>query len=129
MTDPIADMLTRIRNASLVKKDKVVIPFSKLKFEIAKVLLAHNYIASINKKGRKVKKFLELGLSYENSAPRIQGLRRISRPGQRAYAKSTDLKSVKSGFGIAVISTPKGILTDKEARKSKVGGEILCEVW
>jgi len=122
-------MLTRIRNANLVKKDKVLIPFSKIKFEIAKVFLTNSLIASANKRGRKIKKFLEVGLIYENGMPKINGLKRVSRPGQRIYVKSAAIRKVRSGFGLSVISTPKGLMTNKEARKNKLGGEVICEVW
>lgn len=135
--DPIADMLTTIRNAVLVKKEKVDIPFSKIKFEISKILEKHGFFEKVEKKKKKVKKgktppkpFIEITLKYdENKVPAISGLKRISKPGQRIYIPYKDLKKVKGGFGIAILSTSKGLMTDKEAKKRKVGGELICEVW
>lgn len=137
MTDPISDMLTRIRNASLARKDTAAIPFSALKFEIAKILKRENYIEDFTKKSRGALKFLDLRLKYEEKetptpytrTPVIDGIRRISRPGRRIYVSTKDIKPVKNGYGIAIISTPKGLMTGKEARKLKVGGEALLEIW
>ena len=128
--DPIADMLTVIRNAQAVKKDTVVVPFSNLKYEIARILEKNGFVDKVAKEGRKTKRAIMITLKYgEAKEPAISGLKRISKPGQRIYKKFKELKSVKSGFGIAIISTSKGLMTDKEARKQKLGGEIICEVW
>lgn len=129
MTDPISDMLTRIRNASIVKKDKVLVPYSKIKFEIAKTLLEKGFIGNLDKRGRKIKKFLEIGLLKENNEMNFFGIKRISKPGRRIYVKSSEIKLVKSGKGISIISTPSGIMSSFEARKRKLGGEVICEVW
>lgn len=139
MTDPITDMFNRIRNAQAVFHQTVDIPFSKLKYEIAKILEKEKFIEKIEKKGRLAQKTLKINLKYQKDTlvgsgsqklrPVISGLKRISKPGQRIYFKSRDIRSVMQGYGIAIISTSKGLMTDKEARKKKLGGEILCEVW
>jgi small subunit ribosomal protein S8 len=130
MSDQIADMLTIIRNALAVKKPFAVVPFSKLKMELAKILLKNGFVEKVDTEGRKVKKEIKIYLKYnEDKTPAISGLKRISKPGQRIYKKYKELKPVKFGYGIAVISTSKGLLTDKEARKQKLGGEVICEVW
>jgi small subunit ribosomal protein S8 len=130
MSDQIADMLTIIRNALAVKKPFAVVPFSKLKMELAKLLLKNGFVEKVDTEGRKVKKEIKIYLKYnEDKTPAISGLKRISKPGQRIYKKYRELKPVKFGYGIAVISTSKGLLTDKEARKQKLGGEVICEVW
>jgi small subunit ribosomal protein S8 len=134
--DPISDMLTAIKNAIAVKKGTVDIPFSKIKFEIAKILEKEGFIERVEKKKKKIKKgrmkpkpFLEIHLKYENKTPAISGLKIISKPGQRIYLPYKRIKKVKGGYGIAIISTSKGIMTDKEARKQKIGGEVICEIW
>ena len=130
MTDPIADMLNRIRNAQAVLKATVDIPFSDLKYGIAKILEKKGFVAKIEKKGKKTRRTIEITLKYDANQPVISGLKRISKPGQRIYKKAKEIKPVKGGYGVAVISTPKeGLVTDKEARKKKLGGEVICEVW
>lgn len=129
MTDPIADMLTRIRNAQMVGKTTVVIPFSQLLWNIARVLEEEGFIGAIDKRGRKIKRTIECELKYENGRPRIAGIKRISTPGRRVYKKSNELHRVREGYGTAVLSTPKGLLTSKAARKERVGGELLLEIW
>lgn len=129
VTDPIADMLTIIRNALSVKKEYVLIPFSNLKFEIAKILEKKGFIEKAEKKKLKKKKTIEIKLKYEDGIPAIAGLKRISKPGQRVYLSVKKIKKSKGGYGIFIVSTSKGIMTDREAKKLKVGGEILCEVW
>lgn len=129
MTDPIADMLIRIKNAQMAEHETVLVPFSKLKFEIAKILKRDGWISDFSKKGKKVKKFLEINLRYINGEPKVNDVKRISKPGRRVYIKASEIKSVRQGFGQALISTPQGILNEKEARAKKVGGEVLCEVW
>lgn len=131
MTDPIADMLTRIRNASRVKKPETVVPFSKLKFNIARILEREGYIEKVEERatGNLMKEFV-IYLKYGASKkPRISGIRRISKPGQRLYVRQDNIPVSRSGFGIAILSTSRGLMTDKEARNSGVGGEILCEVY
>jgi small subunit ribosomal protein S8 len=130
MTDPIADMLTRIRNAQAVKHPVVDIPFSSLKLKLAQILLREKFISDVKKIKVKGHKMIRVYLSYNHEGEgAISGLKRISKPGKRIYKKAKEIKPVKGGYGIAVISTSKGLLTDKEARKEKVGGEVLCEIW
>ena len=127
--DPIADMLTSIRNAQAVLKETVKIPFSKLKFELAKVLEKSGFVKKVEKKGRGIKKFIEIKLRYEDKVPVISGIKKISKPGQRIYSGAKELKAVRSGYGISIISTSKGLMTNKEARKQNIGGEVICQVW
>lgn len=130
MTDPIADMVTRIRNANMVKHESVEMPSSKMKIEIAKILKREGYIRDFryykfqNKFNLKI--FLKFG---EKSVRIISGLKRISKPGRRVYSSKEEIPKVLGGMGISILSTSKGILTDKEAKKVGIGGEILCEVW
>ncbi|BCV23131.1 30S ribosomal protein S8 [Moorella sp. Hama-1] len=130
MTDPIADFLTRIRNANMVYQEKVEVPASRVKRALAEILKTEGYIKSYeyvedNKQG-----ILRLYLKYgPNREKIITGLKRISRPGLRVYAKKGEVPRVLGGLGIAVISTSKGILTDKEARREGVGGEVICYIW
>jgi len=128
VTDPIADMLTRIRNANLIKQSSVLIPLSKLKVEILKVLYNEGYVGdyTINLETN----YIEVALKYTKDKQRvINGLKRISKPGLKVYASVNELPRVLGGLGIAIISTSKGILTDKQARDAKVGGEVLAYVW
>lgn len=129
MTDPIANALTQIRNAQAVGKQTVEIPFSRLTYGIAKILEQKGFVKSVELHGRKIRKNLLLALQYNDKAPAVSGVKRISKPGQRIYVGSKDLKRVKQGYGIAIISTSKGLMTDEEARKQRKGGEVLCEVW
>ncbi len=128
-TDPIADMLTRIRNAQAVKKEFIEVPFSGVKFKIARLLERKKAVDSVKLVKAKNYKIIKIFLKYENGKPAIEGLKRISKPGQRIYKKAKEIKKVKGGFGFAIISTPKGVLTDEEARREKVGGELICEIW
>ena len=128
MTDPIADMLTRIRNASLVKKKEVSIPFSKIKLAIAAILLREGYIAKVEEAKSKPA-FIILTLKYGDGFPAIQDLKRVSTPGSRRYVKKSEIKKILNGFGLAILSTPQGLLTDKEACKANVGGELICEIY
>ena len=131
MTDPIADMLTRIRNANTAKHDTVDVPSSKMKLAIAKILLDEGYIKSYelveNGKFNDIRITLKYGASKNEKI--ISGLQRISKPGLRVYATKEELPKVLGGLGVAIISTNKGVITDKEARKLGVGGEVLCFVW
>ena len=127
--DQISNMLTSIRNALAVKKSTVSIPFSNLKYEILKILQKQGFITEIEKKGRLPKKTIEVILKYQEGEPAISGLKRISKSGQRIYKGFKEIKIVRSGFGISIISTSKGLMTDKEARKQKLGGEVICEIW
>lgn len=129
--DPISDMLTSMRNAMHAKQKQVEIPYSKLKYEIAKVLMLEGYISNFQEavnEGSKKKIVIQLKYS-ENDKPVIFGLKRISKPSRRIYVKYNEIPKVIGGLGIAILSTPKGILTDREARNEQVGGELLCQVW
>ncbi len=129
MTDPIGDMIVRIKNASDSKKESVVFPYSQLKAAIMEVLFKEGYIKSFSKKGKKVQKFIDAVLVYEGGKPRINGVDRVSKASKRVYNKVSDIKKVKNGFGTLILSTPKGIMTDKMAREAKVGGEALFKIW
>lgn len=130
MTDPIADMLTRIRNANMVKHETVEVPASKLKVALAKVLKEEGYIADYEVKESGKFKVISITLKYDESGKSvITKLQRVSKPGLRSYSKSKNLQKVLGGMGIAIVSTPKGLLTDRKARKENVGGEVLCYVY
>ena len=129
MSDPISNMLTSIRNAQAVLRQTVNIPFSNLKYEIAKILQKHSFVEQIKKKGKKTKKFIKITLKYNDKTPAILGIKRVSKPGQRVYISAQKIRRVKEGYGIAIISTSQGLMTNQEARKNKLGGEIICEVW
>jgi len=129
MTDPIADMLSRLRNASAVHKTAVVMPYSKIKMEIARLLVRSGYLANAVKAGDERKPEITLTLKYEGREPVINHLRRVSTPGHRRYIKSDEIKRVLNGYGLSILSTPKGVLTDSEAKKAGVGGELLCEIY
>ncbi|MGI6005178.1 MAG: 30S ribosomal protein S8 [Christensenellales bacterium] len=129
-TDPIADMLTRIRNAMVAKHDKTTVPASKMKKAIAQILLEEGYIRNVEVKRDGAKESLVITLKYgPDRAGVITGLKRISRPGLRIYAGKDEMPKVLGGLGIAVISTSKGVMTDKNARKNGVGGEVLAYIW
>ena len=130
MTDPIADMLTRIRNANTAFHDSVTMPYSNLKSRIAEILKAEGYIKDWREEEAEVGKNLVIELKYTDDRERaISGVRRVSKPGLRVYAKSTNLPKVLGGLGVAILSTSYGLLTDKQATKKGVGGEVLAYVW
>ncbi len=130
MTDPISDMLTRIRNALMARKKTVVVPASRIKLEIARILKEEGYIEDYQYIDEKPQGKIEIVLKYdENKRPVIAGLRRVSKPGRRIYMGYRDLPKVLDGLGIAIVSTSQGIMTDYEARKRKIGGEVICEIW
>ncbi|MDO5732198.1 MAG: 30S ribosomal protein S8 [Eubacteriales bacterium] len=129
LTDPVADMLTRIRNASSAGHDAVDVPSSKLKKAITEILVNEGFIKSYHETNEGHYSTLHLVLKYHHKRPVIQGLKRISRSGLRVYAKSTELPSVLNGLGIAIVTTSEGVMTDKEARAKKLGGEVLAYVW
>ena len=129
-TDPIADMLTRIRNANIVSHETVEIPASKLKIELAKLLKSEGFIADYEVKEVGKFKILVVTLKYdENKKPVITKLQRVSKPGLRTYSKAQNLPKILGGMGVAIVSTSKGLLTDRKARKENVGGEILCYIY
>lgn len=130
MTDPLADMLTRIRNASTARQEKVDVPASRLKLEVARILKEEGYIKNykFTKDGKQG--VIRIFLKYEeNRRPVIEGLKRISRPGRRIYTEAEEIPKVLGGLGITILSTSKGVMTDQEARRLNVGGEVLCCVW
>jgi small subunit ribosomal protein S8 len=134
MLDPISDMLTRIRNAGLAGHADVLVPLSKVKLKIADIIKGKNFVAGVDEQEAEGRKQIRIALKYvvsENGrkSPYIQGLKRISREGQRIYAGKGKLPIVKNGYGFAIISTSKGLMTNDEARKEGVGGEIICEIW
>jgi small subunit ribosomal protein S8 len=129
MTDPISDMIIRIQNGGAAQKETVLIPYSKLKFEICTLLQNHGYLKSVTKKGKKVAKFVEVELIYDGRTPKIIGVKRVSKPSRRVYQQVSDIRKVKNGYGDSIISTPKGVLTGADARKEKVGGEVLFNIW
>ena len=129
VTDSIADMLTRIRNANSMRYETVRIPASKVKTEIAKILKEEGFISNYKLEKDNIQGTLVLTLKYDNKQRVITGLKRISKPGLRVYAKHDEVPKVLNGLGIAIISTSKGIMTDKQARKENIGGEVLAYIW
>ena len=125
MTDPIADMLIRIKNGYSASKQEVEVPFSKIKTEILKILKKEGYIEDFKVQKREIK----VKLKYINGRPALSGVKRISSPGQRIYVKKHEIPTVLSGYGIVIISTSQGVMTGKEARARKIGGELICAVW
>ena len=129
VTDPIADMLTRIRNANSMRYKEVEVPASKIKIEIARILKEEGFISDYKIKKNNIQDILVLNLKYSGKERVITGLKRISKPGLRVYAKADEIPTVLSGLGIAIISTSKGMMTDKDARKASLGGEVLAYIW
>ncbi len=128
-TDPISDMLTRIRNALAARKGELVMPYSKFKHGLANVLLQEGFISGVNELPGRVKT-LQLNLKYDQAgSPVITGIKRVSTPGQRIYLPVTKIPRTNGGFGVTVVSTSRGLLTDKQARKDRVGGEVVCQIW
>lgn len=127
MTDPIADMLTRIRNAVAVQKDEVSIPYSKVKFHLANILKQEGFICESEKVENPL--MIRVGLKYSQGKPVITHVRRISKPGCKVYKGYEELPRVQNGYGVAIVSTSQGLMTDKDARSKKIGGEIICEVY
>ena len=129
VNDPIADMLTRIRNAQIAKHDSVTLPASNTKKAIAKILLNEGYVKAVDYIDDGLQGAIKITLKYVGKTPVIAGLKRISKPGLRVYARCEELPKVLGGLGIAIISTSKGLMTDKEARKNAIGGEVLAYIW
>ena len=129
VTDPIADMLTRIRNANQMRYNEVEVPASKIKNEIARILKEEGFISNYKVKKNNIQDNIVLYLKYSGKECVITGLKRISKPGLRVYAKAEEIPTVLSGLGIAIISTSKGLMTDKDARKASLGGEVLAYIW
>jgi small subunit ribosomal protein S8 len=129
MNDPISDMLTRIRNASAALLPIVDVPYSKMKESIAVILKKEGYISEVNIEGKTTQKALKLKLKYQGKKSVIEGLKRVSTPGLRRYVGATEIPRVRGGLGVAVVSTSEGLMTDNQARKKNIGGELLCYVW
>lgn len=128
-TDPIADMLTRIRNAIMVQKTDVAVPFSSIKAEIAKILKSSQFIEDVKVSGEGKEKTIDIKIRKDLEPAKITEIERISKPGRRIYAGSTNIPTVKSGRGIVVLSTSKGVMSSIDARKEKIGGEVICSVY
>jgi len=129
MTDPIADMLTRIRNASSSKRATVLIPFSKVKRSVLEIIRKEGYIGDITEESEGIKKNLRAVLKYEGKMPAIRSIQRESKPGRRVYRKADGIPIVLNGFGFAILSTPKGMMSGKDAKKAKLGGELICTIY
>lgn len=127
--DPIGDMLIQIKNAALAKNTVIELPYSKLKMALGKILFEEGYIASLEKVGRDPKANLRVGIKYVNEASAITDVKRISKPGLRWYVAKDKIPVVVGGMGIAILSTPSGIMTGRDAKKKGIGGELLCKVW
>lgn len=129
MTDPIADMIIRIKNALLARHSQVVVPSSKIKHSIAQILEREGYITGFELKAEKPQANLVINLRYTGKSPVITDVKRLSKPGRRVYAPASQVPRALGGYGITIVSTSKGVITDKEARKQNVGGELLCQIW
>lgn len=130
MRDSISDLIIKIKNANMAGHETVTVPYSEMKSSILEVLEKEGYVEGLNKKGKKVNKFIEVGLLYgEDKSPKITGVERVSKQSKRVYQKAKSIRPVRSHFGTLILTTPKGILTDKEARTQRVGGEALFKIW
>lgn len=130
MTDPIADFLTRIRNGLMARHKTVVAPSSKLKHRIAQILQDEGYVSDVRVEQHGGRPMLSMALKYDaNNAPMLDGIERVSRPGLRRYAGAGDIAKVRNGIGMSILSTSKGVMTDRQARLDRVGGEVLCNLW
>jgi small subunit ribosomal protein S8 len=129
MNDKIADMLIRIKNAGVAGKESTMIPHSNLRLSIAEALLKRGYITSVAKKGKKTKKTIEIGIAYKEGCPKVKEVERISKLSRRVYYGFRDIRPINNGFGLLMLSTPKGILSGEEAKKENVGGEALFKIW
>jgi small subunit ribosomal protein S8 len=129
MTDPIADMIIRVKNAFLASRATVEIPHSKMKEALAKILVAEGYVQSYEVKATAPQNTIDIKLKYIGKIPAITEVRRLSKPGRRMYANVNDIPRSLGGYGVTIVSTSKGVVTDKDARKMNVGGEVLCQIW
>jgi len=129
MTDPITDMLNQIKNGQAVGKTEVLVPLSNIKNEIAEILFKEGFVGEVKKAAKGKIKSLKISLKYDNEIPAIAGFKRISKPGQRIYNGVSEIRKVHGGYGISIISTSKGLMTNKDARYKKLGGEIICQIW
>lgn len=128
-TDPIGDFIIRIKNAGSVRKEAISVPFSKVKFAIAELLSSKGYVGAVTKKAKGNAKYLEVALLYTDGQPKVNDVKRISKPSRRLYAKSKEIKRFRRGYGMSVFSTPKGIMADVDAKKNNLGGEFLFNIW
>jgi small subunit ribosomal protein S8 len=130
MSDPIADLLTIVRNGYLAKKKIVEAPYSRVKEAIVKILLAEDYLKKVEIQGKRAaEKKLVLELNYPLGKPALTGIKRVSRPGRRVYARADKIQPVRQGFGFNIVSTSAGLMTDKKSKKANLGGEVICQVW
>lgn len=129
VNDPLGDLLAQIKNAAMANKKTVDLPYSKMKMAVAKVLVDEGYLLSATQEGQMPKAQLRLELSYQDKTPVLTDLKRISKPGMRLYIRANQIPLVVGGMGIAILSTPKGVMTGKTAREQRVGGELLCKIW
>lgn len=129
MTDPITDMLNQIKNAQAVQKTDVLIPLSRIKNEIALILSKEGFVGEVKKTTKGKIKALKIVLKYNNGLPAMSGFKRVSKPGQRIYTGVAEIRRVKGGYGLSIISTSKGLMINKDAKHQKVGGEVICQVW
>jgi small subunit ribosomal protein S8 len=129
MSDPISDMLTRIRNGGNAKLSVIVLPHSRIKESVAKILKSEGYVTEVAVEGDSKKKNIKIHLKYQGKKSVIEGLKRVSTPGLRKYVSATEIPRVRGGLGVAIISTSEGLLTDTQARKKNLGGELLCNIW
>lgn len=129
MTDPITDLLNQIKNAQAVGKTEILVPSSKIKNEIANIFFKEGFVGEVKKTVKGKIKAIKICLKYDNGISAINGLKRISKPGQRIYEKYSEMKKVHGGYGISIVSTSKGLMTNKQAKNQKLGGEIICQVW
>lgn len=127
--DAIANFIITLKNAGDASKESITVPFSNMTMSIAETLAKHGYVKSVSKKGKKTIKSIEVELAYEGNEPKVKGVERVSKLSRRMYEKAKDIKPFRHGFGNTILTTPKGILTDKEAKKENVGGEILFRIW
>lgn len=129
VTDPIADLITQIKNGSDARKASIAVPFSKFKAAVLEKLLTSGFVAGFEKRGKKVAKFLDITLKYTNDVPEVRGVKRVSKLSKRVYLGAKEVVSIRHGHGVMILSTPKGVMTDREAREEKVGGEALFTIW
>lgn len=130
VNDSLGDFIIQLKNASMAKKSSISVPYSKLKHAVADILLREGFVVAVERKGKKIKKYLEVTLKYDTAgSPEINGVKRVSKLGKRVYLKSKEIRSVKFGHGRLLLSTPKGIMTDSEAKKVNTGGEALFSIW
>jgi small subunit ribosomal protein S8 len=127
--DVLSNMIIKMKNAGMAGRDTTSVPYSKMKEAILEVLKKEGFVATFQKKSEKGKQVLEIGLILENRIPKIKGVKRVSKPSKRIYQKATEIRNVKQGYGSLILSTPAGIMSGREARKNKVGGEALFQIW